>query len=181
MKSSGSILIFVLLDFTIFYWKVMLNNVIFFFLQHGATLAVLDRSNFLEFYGNHSVLDKNKACEKMFSKINAVAYDSACYEDGAEDFLRSIPCPKDELCSEEDNPSNVIKDSQLTFKIRDLVQARFWYVSLVACSRNQSTCQWQYVPDFNASINYDLHLVNGNPLVRNKNVFKYQYSCDKQV
>ena len=145
------------------------------------TLAVLDRANFLEYYGNWTVWNKQTACEKMFNKINNVAYDAGCNELGEQDFLRTVPCPQGALCPEEDNPSNIVKGSQLTFRIQDLIQARFWYVSIVACSRNVSTCRWEHVPDFKGSVKYDLHMVNGNPYSRHKSVFKYQFSSDNQV
>jgi len=147
------------------------------------TLAVLDRANFLEYYGNRSLANRQDACEKMFDKINSVAYDSNCNDDGEQDFLRSIPCPRNSLCIEEDNPENVVTNSQFTFKIQDLYQARFWYISLVACRRNVSTCQWEYVQNVKGSennIKYDIRLVNGNPNIGNKNIFRYQFSSDQQ-
>merc|ERR1712062_635487 len=148
------------------------------------TLAVLDRANFLEYYGNRSLANRQDACEKMFDKINSVAYDSNCNDDGEQDFLRSIPCPRNSLCIEEDNPENVVTNSQFTFKIQDLYQARFWYISLVACRRNVSTCQWEYVQNVKGrsenNIKYDIRLVNGNPNVGNKNIFRYQFSSDQQ-
>ena len=88
------------------------------------TLAVLDRGYFLEFYGNRSIFDKGRACEKMFQKISTAAYDSTCYSDGEEDFLRRVPCKNGELCSDEDNKDNVVPKSQLTYRIQDLVQSR---------------------------------------------------------
>ena len=78
----------------------------------------------------------------------------------------------------------VIKGSQFTFRIRDLYQARFWYISIVACRLNASTCQWEYVSEFqtngSGNIQYDIQLVNGNPVHSHKNIFKYQFSSDKQ-
>ena len=56
---------------------------------------------------------------------------------------------------------------------------RFWYVSLVSCYLDKD-CQW--VPnedDF--ELDYDIWLVNGNPLGGNRNIFRYQYSYDSQV
>ena len=88
------------------------------------TLAVLDRGYFLEFYGNRSIFDKGKACEKMFNKISTVAYDSVCSSNGEEDFLRKVPCQKENLCPDEDNQYNVVPESQLTYRIQDLVQSR---------------------------------------------------------
>ena len=100
------------------------NFVIFSAYKH-VTLAVLDRGYFLEFYGNKSVFDKGKACEKMFNKISTVAYDSTCLNDGEQDFIRRVPCEKDGLCPDEDNPNNVLPKAQLTYRIQDLVQSRY--------------------------------------------------------
>ena len=52
----------------------------FFFLK--VTLAVLDRANFLEYYGNRSVSNRKLACQKMFKKINQVAYHATCHDEG---------------------------------------------------------------------------------------------------
>ncbi len=144
------------------------------------TFAVLDRANFLEYYGNASLQKKSLACQKMFSKINQVAYDSKCFDEGQQDFLRAVPCPPGQLCPEEDNPDNVIPGAQFTYRIQDLYQARFWYVSMVACQRNETTCHWDVVENFQGEIHYDINLVNGNPLQAHKNVFKYQFSSDQQ-
>lgn len=142
---------------------------------------MLDRANFLEYYGNRSNVNHQLACQKMFHKINYVAYDASCHDDGEQDFLRSVPCPSNSLCLEEDNAENVVSHSQFTFRIQDLYQARFWYLSFVACRRNSSTCHWDYVSDFQGELLYDIYLVNGNPeRALHKNIFKYQFSNDQQ-
>lgn len=89
-----------------------------------ATLAVLDRGYFLEYYGNRTVANKSKACILMFDKISSTAYDSACNDAGEVDFLRKVPCPKGQLCEDEDKPSNVVPNSQFTFRIREIRQPR---------------------------------------------------------
>ena len=46
---------------------------------------------------------------------------------------------------------------------------------------NASTCKWEHVSEFQENgIKYDIQLVNGNPVHANKNIFKYQFSSDKQ-
>jgi hypothetical protein len=90
---------------------------------HNVTFAVLDRGYFLEYYGNRSIVNKEKACTKMFNKISTIAYDSSCYDQG-EDFLRKVPCPKGSVCVDEDAPWNVVKGHQFTFVIEDLMQPR---------------------------------------------------------
>ncbi|TRY71575.1 hypothetical protein TCAL_11292 [Tigriopus californicus] len=144
------------------------------------TLAVLDRGYFLEYYGNRSLFSKDKACSKMFDKISTIAYDADCQDEGTQDFLRRIPCPKEGICPDEDNPGNLVEASQLTYHIQDSVQSRFWYVSLVACYRDKSTCSWKPVSQ-RIEVDYDLWLVNGNSDgSRHQNVFRYQYSYDEQ-
>lgn len=148
--------------------------------QQRVTLAVLDRGYFLEYYGNRTIFDKARACDKMFRKISTAAYDPNCFDQGEEDFLRTVPCPRGQLCPEEDNPMHVVKGYQLTYRIQDLATSRFWYLSLVACRRNPVTCEWEPVSDFDSDIAYDLYLLNGNPEGRNKNMFKLQFSYDNQ-
>lgn len=144
------------------------------------TLAVLDRGYFLEYYGNRSLFSKEKACSKMFDKISTIAYDADCHDEGTQDFLRSVPCPKGGICPDEDNPNNLVDASQLTYHIQDSLQSRFWYVSLVACYREKSTCSWKPVPQ-RIQVDYDLWLVNGNSYgSRHQNMFRYQYSYDEQ-
>ena len=101
-----------------------IDNKFFISVDKRVTLAVLDRGYFIEFYGNRSVFDKSKACEKMFNKISTAAYDSNCNDEGEEDFLRAIPCQMGTICPDEDNPVNVIPKSQLTYRIKDLSQSR---------------------------------------------------------
>ena len=51
----------------------------------------------------------------------------------------------------------------------------------MACRLNASTCKWQYVSEFRGhGLKYDIQLVNGNPINSHKNIFKYQFSSDKQ-
>ena len=76
--------------------------------------------------------------------------------------------------------------SQFTYKIQDLIQSRFWYVGLVACSRDRDTCQWRHVRPENLSgqqqpvIEYDIHFVNGDPGNKNVKTFSKEFSADHQ-
>ena len=147
---------------------------------HIATLAVLDRGYFLEYYGNSTVSQQTQACLSMFHKINTVAYDSHCFDDGAEDFLRNVPCAKNQICPDEDKPENVVNNFQFTYVIQDLSQPRFWYMSLVACYRDLSTnCSWKPLEE-DIEIEYDIFLVNGNPYAKGQNPLEYQFSFDQQ-
>ena len=55
---------------------------------HNITLAVLDRSQFLEYYGNRTIRGKETACAMMLKKINQSSYDMKCNDDGPQDYLR---------------------------------------------------------------------------------------------
>ncbi|KAI5736953.1 hypothetical protein M8J76_008819 [Diaphorina citri] len=149
--------------------------------QQNATFVLLDRSYFLEFYSNRSKSDKQAACSSMFKEINQSIYDPWCNNNKKNnDFLRRIPCPKGMICAEETSqPLSVVKGSQFTFRVEDNAQPRFWYVSLVACYLNTSSCKWQYLNQ-EMNIDYDIWLVNGNPNHSTHNPLVYQFSFDKQ-
>lgn len=52
-------------------------------------------------------------------------------------------------------------------------------MSLVACYRNTTTCQWEYY-DKHDELEYDIWLVNGNPNTSGLNSLAYQFSYDRQ-
>lgn len=85
------------------------------------TFAVLDRPYFLEYYQNRLLFDKHEACKRMFTQLKTKAFDVDCSGKG-KDFLRKIPCPKNQLCVDEDSPWNVVKGHQFTYAIQNLIQ-----------------------------------------------------------
>lgn len=94
--------------------------------QQPITLAVLDRSTFIDFYSNRSasIYDRELACKRMFQRVQKLAYDPDCNPHGKRDFLRRIPCPYGQLCFDEDTPSNVVNGNQFTFVISEVSQPR---------------------------------------------------------
>ncbi|KAF2345247.1 Replication factor Mcm10 C-terminal, partial [Trinorchestia longiramus] len=151
--------------------------------KFNATLVLLPRQFFFNFYGNSSTAALNSPnnydtiCQAMFKDVLREAYDAHCHDDGDEDFLRHVPCPVGQLCVDEDNPKNVIPNSQLTYAIKDVNNPRFWYLSLVACGLNES-CGWQYSGP--VSVSYHLTLVNGKPPAKDHDFFAYHFSCEQQ-
>ena len=88
-------------------------------------LVVLDSEYFTEFFG-HRLLRRNRACPAMFEKINGIMWDERCNQKGYEDFVRRIPCRRNELCEEETNePDQVIPGYQFTYHVRDTNQPRW--------------------------------------------------------
>ena len=163
------------------------------------TLAVMDYNYFIDYYNKRRIKPRDSACSMMFEKIDKIAYFYECNERGREDFIRRVPCPSNDLCVDEDNKENVITGHQFTFKIRDLNQARFWYISLVSCTKNLQTCKWNYLSDYSEStstvnpnstktpspspshsysIQYEIYLVNGNPKSKHNNRFEHHYSYE---
>ncbi|KAJ6647551.1 Transmembrane protein, partial [Pseudolycoriella hygida] len=151
------------------------------------TFAVLDKYSFLEYYGNRTILNKDVACRRMFERLDKFAFDKTCNPQAKVDFLRKVPCDKGKLCIDEDSANNVVLGSQFTYVISDLMQPRFWYVSLVACYRDDS-CTWHHfdpkkfhnTSKQNYDINYDIQLVNGNPHQSSSSRFSYHFSFEQQ-
>ncbi|XP_052888641.1 integral membrane protein GPR180 [Anopheles moucheti] len=152
------------------------------------TLAVLDKRSFLEYYANRNDYDRDVACQRMFEKLDKIVYSRACNPHAEADYLRRIPCEKGKLCVDEDTRENVVPGSQFTFVISDPNVPRFWYVSMVACYQNVSTCQWHHY-DYRKyhveppSIDFDITLVNGNPNRQTLSFFNpllFHFSFDRQ-
>jgi len=68
---------------------------------------------------------RTQSCSDMMKQIQSIAFHRQCNNQGTEDFWRRIPCEQGQLCSDEDQPNNVIHNQQFTFKIRDINQPRF--------------------------------------------------------
>ncbi|EDW00895.1 uncharacterized protein LOC6561280 [Drosophila grimshawi] len=154
------------------------------------TLVVLDKSTFVDFYSNRSYRDREIACSRMFSHLQHIVYDPDCNPQGKRDFLRRVPCPAGQLCVDEDAPSNVIGGHQFTYVIDLEGEPRFWYVALVACYRNRSTCAWHAHEQLArlsnrsssllATLQYDINLVNVHPNNSVAHPLTFQYPYDQQ-
>ncbi len=118
----------------------------------------------------------------MFSRLNATAFDAKCNSNAKGEYLRRVPCKKDQLCIDEDLPSNVIQGHQFTYVISNLNQPRFWYLSLVSCYRNLTTCDWENYDEVPQKLHYHINLVNGHPTKEHNSYspFIYHFSYDKQ-
>ena len=84
---------------------------------------ILDYDYFLFLYEKR----RTQSCSDMMEQIQTIAFHKQCNEQGKEDFWRHVPCKRDQQCSDEDQPNNVIHNKQFTFKIRDINQPRFVY------------------------------------------------------
>lgn len=107
-----------------------------------ATLVIVDGEYVTDLYGNASrpvqffgdVSDRSRRslwlaetarCRAMFSRINGLAWNRKCRPRAKLDFIRQVPCPAGQLCSEEvDDKSRVQPDAQFTFTVQDRRQPR---------------------------------------------------------
>ncbi|XP_060803710.1 transmembrane protein 145 [Amyelois transitella] len=158
--------------------------------KYPITFAVLDRYHFLHYYKNRNIPNKESACQVMFQHLNSSAFHPICNGKG-QDLFRRIPCPKGELCIDEDMPWNVVKNNQFTYLIMNTGQPRFWYVSMVSCYLDETDCTWHHytgapskgnktLTNVPQTINYDFWLVNGSPNLSLTNTLLYQFSFDRQ-
>ena len=93
---------------------------------------------------------------KNFNRHLSQIFPYISFSDCLVTVIKVIPCPFGQLCMDEDKPDNVVSGYQFTFRIRDMYESRFWYISLVSCRRNNSTCKWDYVSDFEGIVQYDI-------------------------
>lgn len=138
------------------------------------TLVLVSSEYFVEFYGNRSFMN----CNRMFHKIDSLAFDADCKPEGTEDFLRKIPCKTNTFCIDEDNAINVLPGRQFTFRVQNSETPRFWYLSMVACQRKN--CNWIHNSSINMDIDYDIWMVNGDPASKHLNPFEHQFSFEMQ-
>lgn len=94
-------------------------------ITQSLTFVVVDKTYFSEYYGNRTRNLKDDACKAMFAKIDSIAYDAHCHQYNTEDFLRRIPCPKDQHCVDEDQPQFLVPGYQFTYGVLDIYQPRF--------------------------------------------------------
>uniref|UniRef100_A0A0N5B7G3 GpcrRhopsn4 domain-containing protein n=1 Tax=Strongyloides papillosus TaxID=174720 RepID=A0A0N5B7G3_STREA len=123
----------------------------------------------------------NTFCSNLLKDISNIAFDSRCFTNGSRgDIFRWVPCPKDKLCIDEDDPKKVLPNYQMTFRIREPVTPEFWYILGISCHLNEN-CKWiQSTNKKLIDIKYDIWLTNGNPNLRWSNIFRLQLSFDKQ-
>ncbi|XP_033125858.1 transmembrane protein 145-like [Anneissia japonica] len=150
------------------------------------SLMLLDNDAFPSY---DDVLSKQSfdSCSEIFDvlvdKTNYKAINK-CNPTNMGKYTREVPCPVDQICP-TDNESDLVQDSQFTFKVLDK-KPRYWFLTLLACYPydNQSAsrnCTWaQSSPD--TVVDYNIWLINGYPNGSfNFNPFKFQFSYEQQT
>ncbi|KAM3726952.1 Transmembrane protein [Dirofilaria immitis] len=126
-------------------------------------------------------LDKaafKQSCDSLLQNISSLAFETKCFPKGKGDVMRWIPCPVGKLCVEEDMPKKVVNGSQMTLRIEEPSTPQYWYVIIVACYLD-AHCLWKSSVK-EVTVDYDLWLTNGSPLMRYLNPFGHQFSFEEQ-
>ncbi|KJH43631.1 hypothetical protein DICVIV_10349 [Dictyocaulus viviparus] len=127
------------------------------------------------------------SCGAIMKNISKLGFDSRCLTDGSRgDIFRSVPCSKDRLCREEDDPRVVVPGCQLTMQVEEPVTAEYWlvdfniilYLVLVNCKLDKY-CNWTQSKS-NVLVEYDIWLTNGRPGSFAANPLTWQFSFDEQ-
>jgi hypothetical protein len=140
-------------------------------------LTILEKSDFLDFYKKTNIKPRDYACSVMFERFNKQAYDSTCNQNGTFDLIRKIPC--NEQCENQFEITPVIENSQFTYQISDENEAKFLYLSIVSCQRDNQTCSWVSSEESNDyEITYSIYLTNGHPNVKSLNRFEHQFTYE---
>lgn len=84
-------------------------------------------NNFITLYFR-SISNRHLACQRMFTRLSATAFDKKCNPHAKGEYLRRVPCQPGALCVDEDLPSNVIFGNQFTYVISNLNRPQFWYI-----------------------------------------------------
>ncbi|XP_002739236.1 integral membrane protein GPR180-like [Saccoglossus kowalevskii] len=156
-------------------------------IESDLKFVALDQEYWADYSEQVNILPERQACIDMFRYIGKVAYDRKCLQNATLDLTRTVPCPKRGLCLDEYGRSkgrDVIPGYQFTIRVEDFKSPRFWYLSMVSCYQNWTSkgakqCTWYHMPHHDIYINYDIWLVNGNPLDDNNLLF-YQFSFTMQ-
>ncbi|XP_070578343.1 integral membrane protein GPR180-like [Ptychodera flava] len=141
---------------------------------------------YIDQYQQKESKQNNHTCRDMFKHIDHVAYDKTCLPNGTVDMMRTIPCPVNELCYDDQGGKHlVIPGYQFTIQIGDTDGPSLWYLSMVSCyhkntTQDQESCSWHNDNQHqDVILKYDLWLVNGDPLAK-QNLFYFQFSYTLQ-
>ncbi|VDL70959.1 unnamed protein product [Nippostrongylus brasiliensis] len=127
----------------------------------------------------HSKSQYAMSCGTMLQNLSKLGFESRCLADGHRgDMFRWVPCPKGQLCHEEDDPRAVVPQCQLTMQVEEPSTAEYWYIVMVACKLDK-TCNWTH-SDSRMAVDYDIWLTNGRPGSPAANPLTWQFSFDEQ-
>ena len=142
------------------------------------TLAFVPDGVWNHFY--HDASKHHHVCQDI---MNDTLFSRTTTSDcigGTQDYLRMLPCDSNK-CINQPNDVELISGEKFTYRLLP-TRTEFYYVFLVACTRNANqtqNCYWESSDD--VEIEYDIHIVNSDPdVVLRPNPFVYEFSYDLQ-
>lgn len=152
-------------------------------LNSRMTLAFVPQATWDSFYSLAKDPNSPGNCQHVMNTTlgsSIIVGENSCVS-GFDDYLRKVPCnPTDGIYIYCNQPAsvNVTLESDFTYHKRNAPNTEFYYVFIIACTRNVSeTCQWG---DSDAVyFEYDVTIVNSDPS-RSKDVFYYHFSFEFQ-
>ncbi|CEF71445.1 Intimal thickness related receptor, IRP domain-containing protein [Strongyloides ratti] len=144
-------------------------------------LAIIPETKIKPFINTIEYKIDNNFCQNILKDISMIAFHSRCFNNGSRgDIFRWVPCSKDKLCIDEDDPKKVLPNYQMTFRIQEPVTPEYWYILGISCHLDEN-CQWiESINKQSIILEYDIWLTNGNPTLRWSNLFRLQLSFEKQ-
>ena len=144
------------------------------------TLAFIPQGAWNDFYRNAAKYRSMASCQDVMSSTrlnrSVIVGDNACAS-GFEDYIRKLPCNPSAgdhtACNQPENVA-LVSHSNFTYRRRNAASTEFYYVFMLACSRNASvTCDWAGSDE--VYFNYDITIVNSDPTAPNYDHFDYEF------
>ena len=149
-------------------------------LHSRMTLAFVPQAVWSDFYGTAKGPRSAATCQEVMNSTllrhSKIVGDNTCAS-GFKDYIRKLPCDPsdgDYIACNQPNSVGVVPHSNFTYHIRSAPNTEFYYIFIVACSRNASeTCDWAVSDE--VCFNYDITVVNSDPTSPSKNHFDYHF------
>ncbi|KAI6235498.1 TRNA-dihydrouridine(20a/20b) synthase [NAD(P)+]-like [Aphelenchoides besseyi] len=101
-------------------------------------------------------------CQNLLKDLSTVLYEPRCMNRGKRsDYMRWIPCKRDQLCKDETSRISVIPGYQFTLRLEEPYVPEYWYLIFVSCYLDDN-CTWTETVQANP-VDYDVFITNGNP------------------
>ena len=143
------------------------------------TLAFIPQRTWDNFYSKATGLPSCQDVMNSTLSTSMIVSENTCVS-GFDDYLRKVPCnPVDgdySLCNQP-GTVKVTPGSDFTFHKQNSTNTEFFYIFVVACTRNSTeNCLW--AESDGVYFNYDITVVNSDPTMPHKNYLEYQFSYE---
>ena len=149
--------------------------------QSLMTLTFIPQGTWNNLYSRSRDPPSVRKCQDVVNMTlgNSIIVGENICASGFNDYLRKVPCDPDGehyiYCNQPESVT-VIPGSDFTFHVQSAPKTEFYYVFIIACTRNATeTCNWAGSDD--VYFKYDVTVVNSDP-TGHKDYFDYQFSFE---